>query len=101
MSSTEQRCHSRRELKLPVIFCNLEQEIATAGVSTGEISDVSGGGLCVQSQYIRAHSAGDKLLIYIIPDKEESATGSESAVEIRAEVVWQNFGQQIFGLRYI
>ncbi len=101
MSTKEQRCHIRRELKLPVIFCNLEQDIATAGVSNGEISDVGGGGLCVQSEHTQNHSAGDKLLIYVIPEEEEGAADHQSPVEIRAEVVRQNFGQQLFGLRYL
>lgn len=101
MFATEQRCHIRRELKLPVIFCRLEQEIATAGISTGEISDVGGGGLCVQSEYTRNHNAGDKLLIYVIPEEQEGVSDPESPVEIRAEVVWQNYGQQILGLRYL
>lgn len=101
MSTSEQRSHIRRELKLPVIFCKLEQEVASAGVSTGEISDVSGGGLCVQAKHSLDHTAGDKLLLYIIPEEQESEAGSGSPVEIRGEVVWQNFGEQSFGLRYL
>lgn len=101
MSATEQRSHIRRELKLPVIFCKLEQEPASAGITTGEISDVGGGGLCVRSKCPHDHYAGDKLLLYVIPDSQESTADSESPVEIRGEVVWHNFGQKSFGLRYL
>ncbi len=101
MMDSERRGDRRRKLELPVTFCCLSEQGFKQRRHTGQISNVGGGGMCIQVKSTHDRSAGNKLIVLIPLQNTNDPENCVSMVQITAEVVWLDQASFSFGLKYL
>ncbi len=92
----ERRKYPRRTVDLPVALFSLDEQGRQVGFFMGQIQDASAGGIKVITSKPHDFDKGHRFLIYAMHYRESV---SASAVEIRAELVWQDKVNRVLGMK--